>query len=190
MVRRMYDELSDGQLKWQKLDYVYDVMHNAKTGERIEVTDDHELNRKVLTAHFDVTSKSWSLYDRKKFWAKFWCIVVLQLKLWNPIMLRLLWPVFVLPYRHFALRPATEVLTECGFSSEVIGALTYHYGDHGVPPHRCPFFMTALLDRWVAMIHVVQILHYSFHLSYSCASVFTTATIKMEATSQKVVQDP
>jgi hypothetical protein len=32
-VKRMYDELSDGQLKWNKLDYAYDVIYNGKTGE-------------------------------------------------------------------------------------------------------------------------------------------------------------
>ena len=147
MVRRMYNELSDGQLKWIKMDNVYDVIYNGSTGERIEMTDDHVHNRKVLTEHFGISSKSWKMLDKKKAWAKFWSLAVLQLKLWNPVFLRLIWPFIVVPYRHFALRPTVEVLKECGFSSNAIGALTYHYGDHGVPPHRCPFFMTALLDR-------------------------------------------
>lgn len=146
MVRRMYDELSDGQLKWTKLDNVYDVIYNISTGERIDMTDDHAKNRKELTDHFGISSQSWRMFDRRKAWAKFWSLIVLQLKLWHPIVLRMLWPFVAIPYRHFALRSTVEVLKECGMSPEAIGALTYHYGDHGVPPHRCPFFMTALLD--------------------------------------------
>eukprot|EP00804_Cyclotella_cryptica_P027582 CCRYP_007516-RB/>CCRYP_007516-RB protein AED:0.03 eAED:0.03 QI:34/1/1/1/1/0.66/3/565/597 len=146
MVRKMYDELSDGQLRWTKLDRVYDVIYNGKTKERIEMTDDYDENRKKLTHHFGVTAESWRLFDRKKTCAKFWSLVVFQLKLWHPIVLRIAWPFVVVPYRHYALRPTRDVLKECGMSSKAIGALTYHYGDHGVPPHRCPFFMTALLD--------------------------------------------
>ena len=53
----MYDRLSDGQLKWTKLDRTYDVMYNAQTGERIEMTDDHKDNRKRLTEHFNIDAK-------------------------------------------------------------------------------------------------------------------------------------
>jgi hypothetical protein len=132
MVRKMYDELSDGQLKWVKLDRVYDVIYNGSTGERIEMTDDHELNRKVLTEHFGISAQSWKAFDRKKICAKFWSLLVLQLKLWPPIVLRILWPFVMVPYRHFALRSTTEVLQECCFSPEAIGALTYHYGEFNV----------------------------------------------------------
>lgn len=149
MVRNMYNELSDGQLKWTKLDRVYDVIYNGNTAERIEMTDDYDDNRKKLTRHFGITAKSWRLFDRKKAWAKFWSLVVFQLKLWHPIVLRIVLPFVMAPYRHYALRSTKDVLQECGMSTHAIGALTYHYGDHGVPPHRCPFFMTALLDTYV-----------------------------------------
>ena len=70
VIRRMYDELSDGQLKWNKLDRSYDIMYNASTGERLEMTDDHGENRRKLTEHFGICSESWKLFDRACFWAK------------------------------------------------------------------------------------------------------------------------
>ena len=88
VVRDMYDKLSDGQLKWSKIDRTYDVMYNAKTGERIEVTDDHEEYRNKLTKHFGIDKETWKKFDKACFHAKFWSYVVLQLKLWHPMILR------------------------------------------------------------------------------------------------------
>eukprot|EP00985_Skeletonema_marinoi_P035236 scaffold46018_cov153-Skeletonema_marinoi.AAC.1 len=147
VVKNLYDQVSDGQLKWDKIDNTYDVIYNGTTGERIEMTDDHDQNRRVLTEHFGIAAKSWKRFDRAKFCAKFWSYVVFQLKLWHPLVLRLAWPFVCLPYRRYALRSTIDVLkNECGFSSQAAGALTYHWGDHGTPPANCPFFMTALLD--------------------------------------------
>lgn len=130
-VRAMYDTLSDGQLKWKKLDRVYDVMYNAKTGERIEMCDDHDENRKKLTEHFMIDEKSWKRWDKACFWAKFWADLVLTLKLWHPVLLRIFWPFIARPYRYHALRSTTLRLKELGFSPEAAGAIIYHWGDHG-----------------------------------------------------------
>ena len=129
VVKNLYDQISDGQLKWNKIDKTYDVIYNGTTGERIEMTDDHDLNRKVLTEHFGIKAESWKRFDRAKFCAKFWSYVVFQLKLWHPLVLRLAWPFMCLPYRRYALRSTIEVLRECGFSSQAAGALTYHWGE-------------------------------------------------------------
>ncbi len=129
VVKNLYDQVSDGQLKWNKIDTTYDVIYNGKTGERIEMTDDHDQNRKVLTEHFGIDAESWKRFDRAKLCAKFWSYIVFQLKLWHPLMLRLVWPLVCLPYRRYALRSTSEVLSECGFSSQASGALTYHWGE-------------------------------------------------------------
>lgn len=146
VVKKLYDQISDGQLKWNKIDKTYDLIYNGTTGERIEMTDDHDENRRVLTKHFGIDVNTWKRFDRAKFYAKFWSYVVFQLKLWHPFVLRLTYPFVALPYRWYALRSTTDVLNECGFSPEAAGALIYHWGDHGTPPASCPFFMTALLD--------------------------------------------
>ena len=129
VVKNLYDQVSDGQLKWNKIDTTYDVIYNGTTDERIEMTDDHGQNRKALTEHFGIVAESWKRFDRAKFWAKFFSYIVFQLKLWHPFMLRLVWPLVCLPYRRYALRSTSEVLSECGFSSEASGALTYHWGE-------------------------------------------------------------
>ena len=124
----MYSTLSDGQLKWTKLDESYDVIYNAKTGERIAMTDNYQENRRKLTEHFGIDGKTWKAFDRSCFWAKFWSYIVLQLKLWHPIVLRVAWPFVAAPYRRYSLRSTTDVLHELGFSPEAAGALTYHWG--------------------------------------------------------------
>ena len=146
VVRDMYDKLSDGQLKWSKIDRTYDVMYNSETGERIEVTDDHGENRKKLTEHFGIDKATWKKFDKACFCAKFWSYVVLQLKLWHPMVLRCVWPLVALPYKKYALQSTTDALNEIGFTPDAAGAIVYHWGDHGVPPGKCPFFLTALLD--------------------------------------------
>ena len=129
VVKNLYDQISDGQLKWNKIESTYDLIYNGTTGERIEMTDDHDLNRKVLTEHFEIDAETWKRFDRAKFCAKFWSYIVFQLKLWHPLILRLAWPFVCLPYRCYALRSTIEVLRECGFSSQAAGALTYHWGE-------------------------------------------------------------
>lgn len=129
VVKNLYDQVSDGQLKWNKIDATYDVIYNGTTGERIEMTDDHDQNRKVLTEHFGIDAKSWKRFDRAKLYAKLWSYIVFQLKLWHPLVLRLVWPLVCLPYHRYALRSTSEVLSECGFSSQAAGALTYHWGE-------------------------------------------------------------
>lgn len=131
VVKHMYDELSDGQLKWTKLDRVYDVMYNGRTGERYEITDDHDKNRRVLTKDFGIDEQSWRKFDRKKAYAKFWAMLVFSLKLFHPMVLRLAWPFVCIPYRRCALRSTIDVLiNDCGFSQEAAGALTYHWGEY------------------------------------------------------------
>jgi hypothetical protein len=127
-VKHLYDMISDGQLKWTKIDRSYDVIYNGTTSERLEMTDDHDENRKVLTEHFGIDAKSWKRFDRAKFWAKFWSYVVFQLKLWHPMVLRLAWPFVAWPYRRYALRSTTDVLIDCGFPAKAAGAITYHWG--------------------------------------------------------------
>jgi all-trans-retinol 13,14-reductase len=128
VIRKMYDRVSDGQLKWTKLDRSYDVMYNAQTGERIEMTDDHLENRRKLTEHFGIEAATWEKFDKACFRAKFFSHMVFCLKLCNPFVFRLVWPLIAAPYRRYSLRATTEVLHEVGFSPEAAGALTYHWG--------------------------------------------------------------
>lgn len=149
-VRSMYDTLSDNQLKWTKMNKVYDVMYNSKTG--VEMTDDHCMNRKRLSEHFGIEVKTWEDFDTACFWANFWAIIVNTLKLLHPLVLRCVWYFVRAPYCHYSLRPTSEVLKELGFSLDAAGALTYHYGDHAVPPYRCPFFTLGALTFHVAEV--------------------------------------
>ena len=59
-----------------------------------------------------------------------------------------MWPLFSPFYHHFCLGRTTDVMrNDCDLPEEVIGALTYHYGDIGAPPGRNPIFMQALLEN-------------------------------------------
>lgn len=62
--RKLFDLLSDGKLEWAKLDEKYDVMFNAKTGERLCMTGDPAINRKTLLSHFSYTKLDGHALDR------------------------------------------------------------------------------------------------------------------------------
>ena len=147
-VRRMFDYLSDGQLQWTKMDSTYDIYYNAQTGKRIGFTDDPVKNRNNLLAAFpDLTEDALDKYDQMCLRARRTSWFLIGLKIFPPILLRLIWPLAQPIYKRYALRPAKEMMAECGLPAEVIGALSYHWGDMGTTPGRTPMFMQAALHN-------------------------------------------
>lgn len=139
----IWDWLSDGQLEWSRISEVYDVAFNSKTGERLEFTGDPKANRRTLLAHFpDLKPKALDLYYKKCRKARLVAYVVFAAKIFPPIVLRGLWKIgFGSLYERHCLGTTLDVMRGCGLPDNVIGALTYSYGDYGTPPSKSPFFM-------------------------------------------------
>lgn len=144
----MFEYLTDGQLEWAKMDRTYDVCYNAETGQRIEFTDDPAVNRKNLLAAFpDLNEEALDRYDKACLKARWASWYLLGMKCMAPWLLYFVWPIFYRPFFHrYALRPAKEVMDECGLRPEVVGTLSYHWGDIGTSVGRTPMFLQAGLD--------------------------------------------
>ena len=147
-IRRMFDYLSDGKLEWTKMDSTYDVYYNAQTGRRIGFSEDPSTNRKNLFDAFpNLTEEALDKYNQMCLRARRTSWFLIGLKIFPPILLRSLWPLLSPLYKRYALRPAKSMMAECGLPPDVIGALTYHWGDMGTTPGRTPMFMQAALDN-------------------------------------------
>ena len=134
--RRMFEYLSDGQLKFVKMNSTYDVAFDSSTGTRIEFTDDQSVNRKNLLAAFPhLKEEALNTYDRACLHARRTSWLLIGMKLLPPFLLRIIWPFLYPIYKKYAIRPAMEIMKEeCGLPDDVVGALSYHWGDIGTTP--------------------------------------------------------
>lgn len=146
-LRRVFDFLSDGNLEWVSLSRTYDVMYNDTTKQTLDVTSDLRSTRKNLMLLFpDLNKNALNRYDRACFLARLTCLTVWFLKLFPRFVLKILWPLVAPVYCWYAARSTKDVMTACGLPDDVIGALTYHYGNIGTPPDRSAFLMQAVLE--------------------------------------------
>jgi all-trans-retinol 13,14-reductase len=148
--RILYNFLSDGKLEWSRIDETFDVAYNNTTGEWLEFTGDRILNRKTLLAHFpSLDPKALDLYYTKCRQARRVAYVSFALKGLPPFVTRLVWSLgYGSMYQRICLGTTLEVMRkDCGLPDNVIGAITYSYGDYGTPPGVSPFLMQAFMDN-------------------------------------------
>lgn len=147
-MKMIFDWLTDGKLEFAPIDKVLDVAYNNATGERIEFTGDPKMNRAALLKHFpDLEPVVLDRYYRKCRQARAVAYLSFVLKGLPPFMTSLVWKMgYGALYRRFCSRKTLDVMKECGLSTEVIGAITYCYGDYGTPPGESPFFMQAFME--------------------------------------------
>jgi all-trans-retinol 13,14-reductase len=139
--------LTDGKLKWNRINEQYDVAYNASTGERLEFTGDPKLNRKTILTHFpNVSPQALDRYYSRCFWARLWGMLIVGLKILPPFFTRILFPLVEPFFKRNALSTTLDVLKDCGLPEDVIGAITYSWGDYGTPPGASPFFIQAFME--------------------------------------------
>jgi all-trans-retinol 13,14-reductase len=148
--RLLFDWLSDGQLHWAPLNEIYDVACNSKTKERIEFVGNSKTNRKAILQHFGPDLDfALARYYHKCHQARLVAYAAFVMKLMPAVVARIAWKLgFGCLYTHFCLGTTYQVMKEsCGLPDNVIGALTYSYGDYGTPPTKSPFFMQAFMEN-------------------------------------------
>mmetsp|Transcript_14328 Transcript_14328/g.28902 ORF Transcript_14328/g.28902 Transcript_14328/m.28902 type:complete len:663 (+) Transcript_14328:82-2070(+) len=147
-IRWLFDWLSDGKLEWSKIDEVYDVAYNQQTGQRIDFVGDHKENRKTILVQFpSLDPRALDLYKRKCRRARLVAYLVFTLKVLPPVVLKVCWKIGLgWLYKRYCLGKTYDVMKSCGLSDDVIGALTYSYGDYGTPPSKSPFFIQAFME--------------------------------------------
>lgn len=145
--RRMFEVISDGGIEWSECDDKYDFYVNDKTGDKFGFGRDHGDNMKRLEEKFPGCGPALRRYRRASQLAKLSGASLFLLKLFPLWVLRLLKPIVSLTWGWSADRTAIEVMQKCGLKDEeLIGVLTYLYGDYGLPPGRVAFLVQALLE--------------------------------------------
>jgi len=147
--RMLFNWLSDGKLEWSPIDGVYDVAYNSKTGERLEFVGDPKENRNTLLAHFpSLHPSALDLYYSKCRKARLVAYMAFAFKVLPPMATKLCWKLgFGWLYKRYCLGTTWDVMKSCGLSDEVIGALTYSYGDYGTQPTKSAFFVQAFMEN-------------------------------------------
>ena len=148
--RILYNYLSDGKLEWNRIAETFDVAYNSTTKERIEFTGDRDANRKTLLAHFpDLDTKALDLYYEKCRKARNVAYISWALKCLPPTLTRWVWNLgYGKLYQRHCMGTTLQVMRdECGLPEDVIGAITYSYGDYGTTPKESPFFIQAFMDN-------------------------------------------
>jgi all-trans-retinol 13,14-reductase len=146
--RRIFDWLSDGKLEWSSMNTVFDVAYNNKTGERLSFVGNRKENRDTLLRHFkSLKPTSLDMYYHKCQKARFVAYMAFAMKLLPPMATKICWKLgFGQLYKHYCLNTTWDVMKSCELPDEVIGALTYSWGDYGTPPSKSPFFAHAFME--------------------------------------------
>lgn len=147
-MRWLFDWLTDGKLEWSKIDDVYDVVYNQETGQRIEFVGDRNKNYQTILQSFpSLDPRALDLYRKKCRRARLVAYSVFALKTLPPMFLNFCWKSGLgWLYKHYCLGLTFDVMKSCGLSDDVIGALTYSYGDYGTSPSNSPFFIHAFME--------------------------------------------
>mmetsp|Transcript_24746 Transcript_24746/g.66756 ORF Transcript_24746/g.66756 Transcript_24746/m.66756 type:complete len:452 (+) Transcript_24746:317-1672(+) len=145
--RRLFEVISDGGIEWSKCDDDYDFYVNDKTGDKFAFGKDHSANLKRLEEKFPGCGPALRRYRRASQIAKLSGASLFVLKLFPLWVLQTLRPLVALTWGWSTDRTALEVMKSCGLKDdELIGVLTYLYGDYGLPPGRVAFLVQALLE--------------------------------------------
>lgn len=147
--RRLFDFVSDGALEWSKCADPYDIWVDADQRlEDIPFGDDHDKNFEGIAKRFGGAEKALKKYRRACTVARVACYVIFTAKtlprwLFLALAKTLLRPLYAYAFE----RDLRTVATRCGLSEDALGAVSYLYGDYGVPPHLAPLGLHALVEN-------------------------------------------
>ena len=68
----------------------------------------------------------------------------MTLKLFPPLVTRMLWPLFNPIWKRFGVVSVADMMKRCGMTGELQGlggCLSYLYGDYGVKPSKAPWYL-------------------------------------------------
>jgi all-trans-retinol 13,14-reductase len=144
-MRRVFDFITDGNLKWAPLDSNYDRLHFGQ--DVYDLNAGREAFKNGLLAHFPEESKAIDRY------LKMLDAVTRYMPL--KVMDKLLPSVLSNPYKllkRFGLpeyfnKTTFEVLSELTSNPKLIAVLTGQWGDCGLPPKQSSFLIHALIAR-------------------------------------------
>ncbi|MEM6348421.1 MAG: NAD(P)/FAD-dependent oxidoreductase [Bacteroidota bacterium] len=145
ILRKLFDYITDGELKWADMGDVYDrVVIGDKTYDFVKgaknfiagLSEQFPEEAEAIEAYVDLVFKA--NRTSRNFYLE---------KAMPPLMSKLSGGYMRKPFLKFAERTTLEVISELTQNQELIKVLTAQYGDYGLPPSQSSFSMHASVVR-------------------------------------------
>lgn len=154
----LFDLLSLGNLKWDKMDYNYDTakiskelanqipnMNNNFEIKEFDIHSDVEVTKTNLIKHFPNEEIGIREYFRLLGWSNFVLPILMVLKS-LPLVISNIIRYFLNPFLNPLTRCSTkDVLSSCTKNGCLQGVLAWLYGDYGLQPKKSSFLMNAVI---------------------------------------------
>ncbi len=143
LMRRVFDHLTDGELRWADMGEVYDTI--VIGDDRYELVKGRQAFRQRLHEYFPQDGAAIDRYlelvgetvrKGKRYFLE---------KALPPVVGRLLGPIMRRPLLNAARRTTAEVLAELTDNPRLRGVLAGQYGDYGLPPAESSWFIHCLI---------------------------------------------
>ena len=144
-IRKAFDYISDGQLKWVALDDVYDRIIFGQ--EEFEFVKGRAAQKAKLKKYFPKSKdqiaidKYFALLDEvENIGSSYYAEKVIP-----KIVRKFIGPLLQKKVLHYAEQTTLSVLKNITDNTKLIGVLTAQYGDYGLPPAKSSFYMHAMV---------------------------------------------
>lgn len=145
IIRRLFDYVSDGELKWADMGDVYDrIVIGDKTYDLVKGVQNF---KETLVSHFPEEEEAIHNYVDLVFKTNQTSRNFYLDKATPPWISKLSGGFMRAPFLKYAERTTYDVLRELTDNEELIKVLTAQYGDYGLPPKQSSFVMHASVVR-------------------------------------------
>lgn len=145
VLRRLFDHLSEGRLRWAPMDEVYDRVIVGR--ESYDFAAGRERFVDTLAARFPQERRAIEGYVESVVSCAAAAQSYFAERAAPPWLGFLLRPLLCRRFRRFSDRTTWDVVSGLGASRELLGVLTAQYGDYGLTPRQSSFGIHALVAK-------------------------------------------
>jgi len=163
-IRKLFDVVTDGRLEWDQLHDVFDVaelcdveleeeekeqVKREFSVRKYEAHKDPAVQKQTLKSMFpeDDDQKAIDAFFSSIGWLKLGAPIFFILKLLPTFISNTLLSLFAPASKAFLSNTTQDWFANYSANPELLGVLSYAYGDFGLPPGKSSFAMTALLTE-------------------------------------------
>lgn len=145
VIKKLFDYISDGNLKWADMGEVYDkIIIGQKQYDFVKGVENF---REKLHGYFPDDKEAIDQYINLIFVATKTAQKFYTDKALSPLLSKVIGPSMRKPYLKYADMTTYEAISKLTSNQELIKVLTGQYGDYGLPPKQSSFAMHASLVK-------------------------------------------
>jgi all-trans-retinol 13,14-reductase len=145
VIKRLFDYISDGELKWADMGEVYDrIILGDKSYDMVKGVNNFIAK---MTSYFPEEAEAIKKYVDLVFEANKTSRWFYMDKAMPPLLSKVSGPLMRRPFLKFSDQTTYEVLLSLTANEELIKVLSGQYGDYGLPPRQSSFVMHASVAR-------------------------------------------